>query len=734
MLNSEEENSDRCRRRLGLKHGLIVLCLVVFVNLSEAQNYNSQYNFNLNLSPYPLSKTINGSIPEINGVQKISDDTTKYCIKPECIHTASRVMNYMDESLDPCDNFYKFACGQYMRKQVLSNDNIFIKNNFISIDKEIKQKMKNILEQDLKPTDAKYVKLIKTFYHNCMNTTFDEKELNSKVTVDLITKINGWSYLKKSHMKNESFHWEKYQLKIIKESSILSTAFFKVNLILDTKNNSNIVLRLEQPSDLTASISDFSGLKYFLPELIKRKVPFEDVIKKINEIDSMLINMSIPENDRQSHIYDRITVKELEGNYSNILWREIFNGILQPSTEVRDDDIVLVSDSSFFKKFNEHINNISKRDQAMYVIWTFVKDILNDNSEVNLSEIKEKWGKCFILTRKVFLSNLGTLYVKNYVNEESYNKHVEELMNNIFHQFYIIIKNVDWLDQKTKDYALEKLSLLHAERQSNFQISDDNEIDEFFKDLEITADDFDQSILNITKFEHKLLSSSFRVPVNRSSMLFREDATHVNAFNVINKNSFSIPPGIFQGIFFNESRPMYMNYGAIGSIVGHEFTHGFDSQGKHYDKNGNLNDWWEPTSQKQFATKAQCFISQYGNYTVEDVNLNVNGIKTQDENIADNVGLKIAYLAYQKWVKDHSSEQMLPGLNYTQSQLFWISFAQGYCEKVTPKVQKLLLNQDVHSPKEFRVIGSLANRPEFAKDFQCPLGSKMNPKTKCSVY
>jgi neprilysin len=140
-----------------------------------------------------------------------------------------------------------------------------------------------------------------------------------------------------------------------------------------------------------------------------------------------------------------------------------------------------------------------------------------------------------------------------------------------------------------------------------------------------------------------------------------------------------IPAGILQGSFFNTDRPNYMNYAAIGYVIGHEITHGFDDQGRQFDSDGNLVEWWEQDTKKAYLEKARCIIEQYGNFTEPTVGLKLNGINTQGENIADNGGVITAYKAYQKWVKANGVEQTLPGLSYNTNQLFWMSLAQTWC-------------------------------------------------------
>jgi neprilysin len=160
----------------------------------------------------------------------------------------------------------------------------------------------------------------------------------------------------------------------------------------------------------------------------------------------------------------------------------------------------------------------------------------------------------------------------------------------------------------------------------------------------------------------------------------------------------------------------------------------FDDQGRQFDSDGNLVDWWEEATKEAYLKKARCIIEQYGNFTEPNVGLNLNGINTQGENIADNGGIKEAYLAYQRYVKANGVEPRLPGLDYTSNQLFWIAAAQTWCSVYRPESMKMRITTGVHSPGMFRVLGPFSNMNEFAQDFKCPSNSKMNPSKKCEVW
>lgn len=177
-----------------------------------------------------------------------------------------------------------------------------------------------------------------------------------------------------------------------------------------------------------------------------------------------------------------------------------------------------------------------------------------------------------------------------------------------------------------------------------------------------------------------------------------------------------------------------MNFGSLGWVLGHELTHGFDTIGSQFDEAGNFQNWWDEETKARFNEKTSCFIEQYSKYNYTEAKVSVNGDITKDENIADNGGLKVAYAAYKKWVKDHSEEEPLPGLNYTPNQLFWLAAAQNFCEKNSESGLFYLIQTDSHTRERYRIIGAIANSEDFARDYQCPVGSAMNPPEKCTLW
>ena len=218
-------------------------------------------------------------------------------------------------------------------------------------------------------------------------------------------------------------------------------------------------------------------------------------------------------------------------------------------------------------------------------------------------------------------------------------------------------------------------------------------------------------------------------------------APTVNAYYDPSLNSINFPAGILQPPFFSiliksiliiilgSSFPTAANYGGIGMVIGHELMHGFDDQGSNYDQNGRLVNWWTPSVKSAFDAKAECLINQYSQYQVNG--LNVNGNLTLGENIADNGGIVIAWAGYKLKDPDASWKSIS---SITPDQLFFLSFAQGWCSKRTAETSEQYLKTDPHSPPKYRVNGALSNFREFASTFSCDAGTRMNPINKCLLW
>lgn len=204
----------------------------------------------------------------------------------------------------------------------------------------------------------------------------------------------------------------------------------------------------------------------------------------------------------------------------------------------------------------------------------------------------------------------------------------------------------------------------------------------------------------------------------------------VNAFYNPNGNEMVYPAAILQGVFYQYGLPRSVNMGAIGSVMGHELTHGFDDQGSQYDAKGRLREWWSNASRQKYREKSECFVKQYGSIHDKEAGMTLNGENTLGENIADNGGLRTAFRAYKNIIKEESGgkDTRLKGLEDVPGEkLFFISNALTWCSLMRPEMKQQIIQYEAHSPGEYRANIPMRNMAEFSKVFNCPAHSKMNP-------
>lgn len=308
------------------------------------------------------------------------------------------------------------------------------------------------------------------------------------------------------------------------------------------------------------------------------------------------------------------------------------------------------------------------------------------------------------------------------------------MVDDVQSQYLKVLENCDWMDKVTKSRALEKLTNMMFFIGFPDELKDDEKIAQFYSGLKIDEKDFLKSVFKTNHYAFRKDLLKYRRLVNRKNWESHSNAIEVNAYYSFNENAISLPAAVLQAPFFVKDRINYLNYASLGFIAGHELTHGFDTQGREFDEYGNMMGWWSTETNEHYLQRVKCIMEQYANYTEPTTHLKVDGKQTLSENIADNAGIRLAYDAYQTWSSNHEPELSLPGLKYTPNQLFWIASAQIWCQNARPEKIKYNIENDYHAPRMFRVNGPFGNSPNFAEDWKCPLGSKMNQINKCRVW
>ncbi|RWS10165.1 membrane metallo-endopeptidase-like 1, partial [Dinothrombium tinctorium] len=590
-------------------------------------------------------------------------------------------------SVSPCDDFYQYACGNWIKRKYISEDQTGVTEFGILRDNLNKQLRFSIEKENVKPL-RKYLR-----------------------------QLGGWPLVEKDVWNETDFDWIETLVKM-KKLGYSHNILISISVLPDIKDSEKNIIHIDQPSLGTPN------RKYLL------KGMNDSVLKAYRKV--------MIESGAFLGVKNRTY---LENEVNKIIAFET-----KLAESIDHSELVIVRVPSYLSQLESLLLEEDKRVIANYMIWRAVFSSLGqlDTKWRHLAESydrvlsgrsieKPRHDTCIRKLMNRFGIALSAMYIRDKFDEESREK-AYEMVDYIKRKFLNILKSVNWMDEKTRQRAIEKAQSIRTQIGYSKELLNNTKVAEIYQNLTLDAKTYFETVQKIRRFWTEKELSKLREPYLKNDWKrFAKPAT-INAFYNALENSIKFPAGILQGVFFAKDRPNYLNYGGIGYIIGHEITHGFDDKGRQFDKNGNNENWWETETDKKFKQRVTCIIEQYGNYTVDEINENINGVNTQGENIADNGGLKHAFLAYKDYVKDKGEEPLLPGLSLTQEQLFFVSAANVWCAKIRPQSLKLRVQTGVHSPPRFRVIGPMSNMHEFSEAFNCPPGSRMNPIDKCEVW
>ncbi|KAM7399757.1 hypothetical protein PAMP_019003 [Pampus punctatissimus] len=631
--------------------------------------------------------------------------------KRSLLRAARFVQANIDPTIQPCQDFYSFACGGWLRRHGIPEDKLSY-GIITAIGEHNEEKLQRLLLEPIRrhgPNSAE--RKVKEFYRSCVNIQEIDK-LGSDPMTEVIDSCGGWDLV---GAPPGAAGWETegapqrpdFNELLYRTQGVYSTAvFFSLTVNVDDKNSSRNAIRIDQ-----------EGLT--LPERSLYLGQDEDSVK--------------------------------------LHWKRLLDRIFHDNFSEDEEIVVLATD--YIQKVSDIIKTTSKRVLHNYMLWRIVAALSEHLStafrstihefsrEIDGTEQQLELGRlCLTQANKHFGMALGALFVQQHFSSQSKAK-VQELVEDIKHSLDLRLHELDWMDDATKEAARAKLKhMMVMTGYPDFLLKPELIDQEYGFDVDEKT--YFKNIINSIKFNIKLSVKKIHEEVDKTAWLLPPQA--LNAYYLPNKNQMVFPAGILQPTLYNPEFPQSLNYGGIGAIIGHELTHGYDDWGGQYDRHGNLKQWWTEESYKKFQKKAECIVKLYDNFTV--YNQRVNGRLTLGENIADMGGLKLSYYAYQKWVREHGPERPLPGLKYTHEQLLFIAFAQNWCMKRRSQSIYLQLLTDKHAPEHYRykihtnkktlintdkynqVIGSVSQFDEFARVFHCPKSSPMNPVDKCSVW
>jgi putative endopeptidase len=419
--------------------------------------------------------------------------------------------------------------------------------------------------------------------------------------------------------------------------------------------------------------------------------------------------------------YNKFTLQELETHTPQISWPKM----LERMEVTGKFDYLVVGQPDFLKELNAQIQNTSLSDWKIYLKWHLLnlaanvlsndfvmQDFKFNNQFLNgQKQIQPRWKRMVSFTDGYIGDALGQLYVAKYFPPEA-KKKADELVANLMAVYKDRIQTLDWMSDVTKAKATEKLNAIKTKIGYTDKFKD-------YAGLEITRDNFFANLMNATKWNYQDMVNQIGKPVDRTK--WEMTPPTVNAYYHPLLNEIVFPAGILQPPFFDANADDAVNYGGIGAVIGHEITHGFDDQGRNYDANGNLNNWWLPEDSAKFVERAKTIIDQFDSYTVLDT-LQVNGRLTLGENIADLGGVSIAYEAFKRTPQGKGNKK-IDGL--TPEQRFFLGFATIWAGDIRPEAAAQRIITDPHSPARYRVNGPLSNLEEFYNAFDVNEGDGM---------
>lgn len=672
-----------------------------------------------------------------------------------------------------------FACGNYLHANVVPDDALY-RSAMQEMEEEVLVIIKKMLDAPSKGNETDAFGKAKRLYHSCMNTSFTvhEKDMADSPIFNLLSPdyLGAWPLVNPDRWNASGFNMEDLLAKLAlyqvhtffefyitpdeRNSSMYTLQFYKGtpalarNYYLNTSNEeyAGYLSAYRALMEETAlALSPEQGLNTsHIDELIAFETKFA-TISDSRECDGGADGGNLTESlggiDDESS--ERMTVYQLGELVPEIAWSRMLRHTLDEFDIDLDVDslIITLHCAPYVPDLIKLVTETPDRVIVNYLLWRFVlrympyiSNYFQQLWQQFRSEVPDpteertyisRWKECGAVVNEGFGAALARNYVEDYYDHTISYK-IDNLVEEVRTAFHLVIDRQDWLEQEMKQVCSDKLDIMGKKIGYPEYIESAELLDEEFEGLEILEDHFLNNILRMKKHEVWKELKKLSRPVDKKRDWLIQPLV-VNAFHNPAANEIILPLGILREPFYNPGYPMYLNYGSLGVVIGHELVHGFDNHGKRYDKHGNVSQWWSDEMAEQFTERAACFVEQYSQYPIEMVGKNVDGNETLGDNICDNAGVLNAWLAYTRWREQYGTEPYLPGLNYTIPQIFFITFAQIWCEVVSKEGYEKY-SKDMHSPGVYRANVVAQNSQFFADTWNCPVGSPMNPEKKCHLW
>ena len=689
--------------------------------------------------------------PPTSAAPPSTGGVTGVCGTESCQSLARLLRNNMDEKTDPCEDFYHFSCGGWIKQATLpqgssSNSPLDVIYN------EIALKLRTILESNGdRSEEIEALSKVRKLYRLC-NDTQAIDTAGAQPLLDLIEETGGWNLIN----GGTSGEWDINSTSFIQEKIYLSNAFFSIDVDVDDKNSSQYIIKISQGS------LSLNGYVYFSPNPTEQFQAFTSYfVKVMSQLNSTVLNTTYEEAAQNilafenrlvrisvhpdllndvSRTYNKITLKSLHSVWPDFDWvNSLCSLFSMHGVKIDENEEVIVEVPSYFQQLSDLFRNTTTDTLENYAKWQFISLYITSLSRPFLDAYYEFTGEgeperyttCITEAQKIFPFAIARPFIEEIYSQANDSKRmVTEIVTMIKNVFKNRLNEKDWLDKRTKVSVSKKVDNVMARVAYPDGLLNDTYLNELSSDLIIFNDSYFSTFVR----SRSIIFKGRRIKkLNQSvdSSVWPVSPTIPNAYYDVTSNEMILPAGVLLPPVVGVDWPDYYNFGALGFIISHELTHGFDDQGQRYDVDGNFRQWWSQSSVMEFRKRHACLVEQYSNYSFNGHS--VNGDLTLGENIADNGGVITSYHAYKTFVK-RKRQQYLKDFEYSPDQIFFIAQAQIFCSIYSPSSVQEIVSTSEHSPSPFRVIGPMSNSIEFSNAFQCRKGSKMNPQNKCIVW
>lgn len=638
----------------------------------------------------------------------------------------------MDRAMDPCVDFFAYACGGWIKNNPIPPDQSSW-DTYSKMEDENRGRLREILEAASQPDPTRNMvtQKIGDYYASCM----DEKSIEAKGAeplrpdLDKITKISS-----------------KAELAEVAAGMTDDNVLFRFDSIQDYRDASQVIAEADQGGLGLPDRDYYTKTDAKSEELRKAYVAhvqkmFELLGDKpeiaaaesqaVMRIETALASASLTRVERRDpkRLDHKMTTAELEKVAPEFRWKVYFAKV-----GLTNLGSLNVAVPAFFKGMNAELDKESLADWKTYLRWHLMhanaphlsSPFLNENFAFygkklrGQQELQPRWKRCTEYVDDYLGEALGQAYVEKYFPPAA-KQQAQKMVKEIQTAMEQDINTLTWMSPATKQQALLKLHSMAN------KIGYPDKWRDYTK-LEIVRGDALGNVERARKFEFDRQLAKIGKPVDRGEWDMTPPT--VNAYYDPQMNDINFPAGVLQPPAFDPTSDAAPNYGDTGGTIGHELTHGFDDEGRQFDAHGNLRDWWTAEDAKEFEKRASCISDQYSTYTIVD-DIKINGKLTLGEDVADLGGLILAYVA---WQQDTKGENLQPIDGLTPEQRFFVGYGQSWCGQSRDETKRLRATVDPHSPEKYRTNGVVSNMPAFQEAFHCKSGSPMVNENRCRVW